>query len=78
MLELTASLFVRVTAADRRLPVPGVVAIVHLSYETLQLTNMLANRLSGLGERPGVLSDLPCEGLTRSCHANLLCQILII
>jgi predicted acylesterase/phospholipase RssA/CRP-like cAMP-binding protein len=63
MLELSASLFVRVTAADRRLPVPGVVAIVHLSDKTRQLTTMLANRLSGLGEQPGVLSDLPCEGL---------------
>ncbi len=54
----------RVAAADRKLPVPGVVAIVHLSDKTQQFTTLLANRLSCLGEQPSVLSDLPCEGLT--------------
>ncbi len=63
MLELSASLFVRVSASDRRLTVPSVVAVVHLTNQTQRITTLLANRLNQLGEQPCVLSDLPCEGL---------------
>ncbi len=63
MLELSASLFVRVSAAERKFPAPSVVAIVHQSGKTACITSAIANRLSRLGESPCVLSDLPCDDL---------------
>ncbi len=63
MLELTSELFVRVSAASRKLSNPGTVAVVHFSERTVSLTTQLANRLNSLGEQPSVLSDRPCAGL---------------
>ncbi|XZE19521.1 patatin-like phospholipase family protein [Pirellulaceae bacterium SH449] len=63
ILELVSSLFSRVSAADRRLPMPSVVAVVHTSHRTSSLTTRLANRLAELEEDPCVFSDSPCEGL---------------
>lgn len=61
VLELTADLFVRVSAAQRKLHSPGTVAIVHQSERTSSVTVLLANRLNALGEQPCVLSDLSCK-----------------
>lgn len=73
MLELTSELFVRVSAAKRKLHSPGTVALVHLSGKSIRLTTLLANRLSHIGEQPCVLSDNPCEGLAEDIvFENLL------
>ncbi len=64
MYELTAGLFLRASAAERKLHVPGTVGIVHVSSRTSIFTTRLLNRLAELGEQPCLMSDLPSEGLS--------------
>ncbi len=64
MYELTAGLFLRASAAERKLQVPATVGIVHISHRTSMFTTRLLNRLAELSEQPCLMSDLPSEGLS--------------